>query len=63
MSDAVLFMTAYCSLVLAVVAYFASNVGAERRGYRRHKGWFAVAILWFLVALAAVVALIARNVQ
>lgn len=63
MSDAALAMTAYCALVLSLVAYLAGNVGAERRGYRRHRGWLALMILWLILALAAAVALIARNVQ
>ena len=55
MADTTLVMISYCAIVLAATAYFASNVGAEQRGYRRHKGWLAVMGAFLGIAVAAAV--------
>lgn len=52
-------LIAYFAVVLALVAYFASNVGVEWRG-RRSRGWIAVMGAFLAIAAAAVVILVAR---
>lgn len=59
MHDTTIGLIAYFAVVLALVAYLAANVGAERRDYRRHRGWMAVTGGFLGVAVAAVALMVA----